>query len=154
MEYNKDKEIDEMQRIDWMILTYDLQNEEFIASLFYGDKFVSAGESIMTVYIYGLFSNPKYYRQGHCAKMLQYLMDMKMQMYNVFIAISSIYAWNLPSINLFKKVGFNIENVELDSKVDEYKKKNNIDELECVCEYENQKLTVAHYFTLMRYFYG
>ena len=155
MKYDKQTELDDMERIDWMILTYDLKENQFIGSLFYGDKFVQTIDNmIMSVYVYGLFSNPKYHRQGHCQKMLNYLMDMKVQTYNIYVIISTIYSWNLPSINLFKKLGFTIQNVDLDSKVDDYKKKNNIDELECVCEYEGQQLNEAHYFTMMKCFYG
>lgn len=148
-EYDLDTDISEIGRTDNIIFTYNIQNDEFVASLFYGDKMVD--DEIMSIYIYALFSNYKYRRQDHCYNMIQLLSRKKSETYNRFIMISTIYVWNTASIKLYEKLGFTINEYQLSDDIDELMAKKNIKELKYVCDYNGDKLNEAHYFILTRF---
>lgn len=147
-EYELNKDFNEIGRVDSMVFVYNLKENDIVASLFYGDKEMTIA---MSVYVYAVFSNPKYRRQGHCEKMITLIKNEKSKIYGIFIMISSIFAWNVASLGLYKKMGFYIVGVDLDDNIDKHMTDKGIKELQYACHYEGQKITEGHYFTLVQH---
>lgn len=143
MEYDEQKNIELYNSVEYIIFTYNLKENELIASLLHN---VKTTNDIVSLYIYALFSNPKYKRQGYCQNMITLLRNKNLKIYDEFIMKCSIYVWNIASIEMFKKLGFNIINVVQDSDVTQCM----IDEnkLKYICDYNGEKLHEAHLFIL------
>jgi len=69
------------------------------------------------VYLWCLFTNPKYYRQGYAESLLKFLIAYNLNPVMQSMGFSptfmtQVYCWNTPSINLFrKKMGFKLVGV-------------------------------------------
>lgn len=146
-EYDMKEDMNKIGRVDWMVFTYNLKNNDLVASLFYGDKPIN---EMMSLYIYAVFSNPKYRRQGHCENMIKSLRTEKSKIYDVFLMISTIFAWNVASMGLYRKMGFQVISVDIDDDIHEQMAKKGMTELKEV-EFGDEKLTEGHYFTFIQH---
>lgn len=146
MEHNEMEHLIMYGTYQCIVFTYNLKENELVASLTYDTIFDN--DNNISLYIYEIFSNPNYRRQGYCYNILNILQINKLKSFDKFTLVCYISVWNTASMELFKKSGFTIDSVDLYDDITQ-----TIDEkqMKYVCDYEGKKLHEANYFVLSKF---
>jgi RimJ/RimL family protein N-acetyltransferase len=131
---------------DLMTMIYDTKNKEIVTCMSHNDE--KTNYNYINSYIYAVFTNPKYYRKGYASGMIKEHIDTKIKDEKSIAFISTIYVWNIPSLNMFRKLGFIIYELKQTEDYEEHMKRKNMEYIP-VFGYMNEKPITEDYYYIM-----
>jgi hypothetical protein len=131
---------------DQMTMLYDVKNKEIVTCMSHCDD--NTTNDYTNCYIYAVFTNQKYYRKGYASRMIKDHIDNKVKEKKSFAFISTVYVWNIPSFNMFRKLGFVTFEIKQSEDSEKHMKRKNMKYIP-VFGYMNGKPITEDYYYIM-----